>query len=211
MADIFELFKKISTGTDAVKGKPEYLVVGLGNPGSEYERTRHNAGFMAVDRISERCSCSVKQSKFKALIGSTTIAGHTVLLMKPQTYMNLSGEAVKECASFYQIPAENIIVISDDICQDVGRMRIRKSGSAGGQKGLANIITHIGTDAVPRIRLGVGKKPTPEYDLSSWVLSRFSDEDMKLIIPRLDDTFESVKLIIEGKLEEAMGKFNGKK
>ncbi len=211
MADIFELFKKISTGTDAVKGKPEYLVVGLGNPGSEYERTRHNAGFMAIDRISERCSCSVKQSKFKALIGSTTIAGHTVLLMKPQTYMNLSGEAVKECASFYQIPAENIIVISDDICQDVGRMRIRKSGSAGGQKGLANIITHIGTDAVPRIRLGVGKKPTPEYDLSSWVLSRFSDEDMKLIIPRLDDTFESVKLIIEGKLEEAMGKFNGKK
>lgn len=211
MADIFELFKKISTGTDAVKGKPEYLVVGLGNPGSEYERTRHNAGFMAVDRISERCSCSVKQSKFKALIGSTTIAGHTVLLMKPQTYMNLSGEAVKECASFYQIPAENIIVISDDICQDVGRMRIRKSGSAGGQKGLANIITHIGTDAVPRIRLGVGKKPTPEYDLSSWVLSRFSDEDMKLIIPRLDDTFESVKLILEGKLEEAMGKFNGKK
>lgn len=211
MADIFELFKKISTGTDAVKGKPEYLVVGLGNPGSEYERTRHNAGFMAIERISERCSCSVKQSKFKALIGSTTIAGHTVLLMKPQTYMNLSGEAVKECASFYQIPAENIIVISDDICQDVGRMRIRKSGSAGGQKGLANIITHMGTDAVPRIRLGVGKKPTPEYDLSSWVLSRFSDGDMKLIIPRLDDTFESVKLIIEGKLEEAMGKFNGKK
>ena len=211
MADIFELFKKISTGTDAVKGQPEYVVVGLGNPGSEYERTRHNAGVMAIDRISERCSCSVKQSKFKALIGSTTIAGHTVLLMKPQTYMNLSGEAVKECASFYQIPAENIIVISDDICQDVGRMRIRKSGSAGGQKGLANIITHIGTDAVPRIRLGVGKKPTPEYDLSSWVLSRFSDEDMKLIIPRLDDTFESVKLILEGKLEEAMGKFNGKK
>ena len=125
--------------------------------------------------------------------------------------MNLSGEAVKEAASFYQIPADHVIVISDDVCQAPGRMRIRKSGSAGGQKGLANIINHLGTDAVPRIRIGVGEKPSPEYDLASWVLGKFTEDDMKLIIPRLDDTFESIKLIMDGKLDEAMGKYNGKK
>ena len=211
MADIFELFKKISKTDSTPKGKPEYIIAGLGNPGAEYERTRHNAGFLAMDRISEKCAASVKQAKFKALTATATIGGHTVLLIKPQTFMNLSGEAVKEAASFYQIPTERIIVISDDVCQDVGRMRVRKSGSAGGQKGLASIIDHMGTDKIPRIRIGVGEKPNPEYDLASWVLSKFSEEDMKLISPRLDDCFECVKLIMDGKFDEAMGSFNGKK
>lgn len=212
MADIFDLFKKISTTNDSVpNGKPEYIVVGLGNPGAEYERTRHNAGFLALDRISEKCTSPVKQAKFKALVATTVIGGHSVLLMKPQTFMNLSGEAVKEASSFYQIPADRIIVISDDICQAPGRMRVRKSGSAGGQKGLANIINHMGTDAIPRIRIGVGEKPNPEYDLASWVLGKFSDDDMKLISPRLDDTYECVKMLLDGKIDEAMGRFNGKK
>jgi len=211
MADIFELFKKISTNTAAPAGKPEYIIVGLGNPGAEYERTRHNAGFLALDRIAEKSSATVKQSKYKALVGTASVGGHTVLLMKPQTYMNLSGEAVKEAVSFYQIPADHVIVISDDVCQAPGRMRIRKSGSAGGQKGLANIINHLGTDAIPRIRIGVGEKPSPEYDLANWVLGRFSEDDMKLISPRFDDVYSAVCLIMDGKLDEAMGKYNGKK
>lgn len=211
MADIFDLFKQISTSNGETKQKPEYIIVGLGNPGSEYERTRHNAGFLALDRIADKCNASVKQSKFKALIGNATIGGHSVLLMKPQTYMNLSGEAVKEAASFYQIPADKVIVISDDICQAPGRMRIRKSGSAGGQKGLANIINHLGTDAFPRIRIGVGEKPNPEYDLCDWVLGKFSEADMKALSPRLDDAYDSVVMILDGKTDEAMGKFNGKR
>lgn len=211
MADIFDLFKKIESKATTANGKPEFIIVGLGNPGVEYERTRHNAGFLAVDRVAEKCGVQIRQGKYKALIASASIGGHSVLLMKPQTYMNLSGEAVKEAASFYQIPADHVIVISDDVCQAPGRMRIRKSGSAGGQKGLANIINHLGTDAVPRIRIGVGEKPSPEYDLASWVLGKFTEDDMKLIVPRLDDTFESIKLIMDGKLDEAMGKYNGKK
>jgi len=211
MADIFELFKKISTQKAEPSGAPEFIITGLGNPGEKYALTRHNAGFMAIDYISQKYECKVNQIKFKSLVGYTTIGGHRVLLMKPQTFMNLSGEAVSEAASFYKIPAEKIIVISDDVAQAVGRMRIRKSGSAGGQKGLANIINHLGTDAVPRIRIGVGEKPSPEYDLASWVLGKFTEDDMKLIAPRLDDTFESIKLIMDGKLDEAMGKYNGKK
>ena len=211
MADIFDLFKQISTENKSASGKPEYIVAGLGNPGAEYAETRHNAGFMAIDVIAARTSGNVKYSKFKSLTDTVKISGHSVLLMKPQTYMNNSGEAISEAAKFYQIPTSNIIVISDDICQAPGRMRVRKSGSAGGQKGLLSIINHLGSDAFPRIRIGVGEKPTPEYDLASWVLGRFPEADKKAVSKRLDDTLECVNMIIEGKLDEAMGIFNGKR
>ncbi len=211
MADIFDLFKQISTESKTASGKPEYLVVGLGNPGAEYTETRHNAGFMALDRIAARTSANIKYAKFKSLTDTVRIGGHSVLLMKPQTYMNNSGEAVSEAAKFYQIPTSNIIVISDDICQGTGRMRVRKSGSAGGQKGLLSIINHLGSDAFPRIRIGVGEKPTPEYDLAAWVLGRFSEADKKAVSNRLDDAYDCISMILEGKLDEAMGIFNGKR
>ncbi len=211
MADIFELFKKISTTSSSTGSKPEFIVAGLGNPGAEYDKTRHNAGFMALDRIAARAGASVKQSKFKALVDTVNIDGHSVLLMKPQTYMNLSGEAVGEAASFYKLPSENVIIICDDICQAPGRMRVRRSGSAGGQRGLLDIIKHLGGDAFPRIRIGVGEKPNPEYDLKDWVLGKFSEEDMKHVSERLDDTYDCVRMILDGKLDDAMGRFNGKR
>lgn len=211
MADIFDLFKKISSSSPDKGAKPEYIVAGLGNPGAEYARTRHNAGFLALDRVAAAAAVDVKQSKFKSLVGVANIGGHSVLLMKPQTYMNLSGEAVGEAASFYKIPPERVIVICDDICQAVGRMRVRRSGSAGGQRGLLDIIKHLGTESFPRIRLGVGEKPSPDYDLKAWVLGKFSDDDMKLLSARLDDTYECLGLMLDGKLDDAMGRFNGKR
>ncbi len=211
MADIFELFKKISSGSESTSSKPEFIVAGLGNFGAEYEKTRHNAGFMALDVIASKCNSQVKQAKFKSLVGYATIAGHSVLLMKPQTYMNLSGEAISEAANFYKISAENVIVICDDVCQAVGRMRIRKSGSAGGQNGLKNIISKLGCDTFPRIRIGVGEKPNREYDLAAWVLGKFPETDLKAVSERFSDSYDAVSLIIDGKIDEAMGKFNGKK
>ena len=211
MADIFDLFKQISTNTKPAGGKPEYIIAGLGNPGSEYERTRHNAGFMALDKLAEKTGASVKYSKYKALTDTVTIDGHTVLLKKPQTYMNHSCEAVKAAASFYQIPPEKIIVISDDVTLAPGRMRLRKSGSSGGQKGLGSIIEHLGTDAFPRIKIGVGEKPSRDYDMAAWVLGRLSEEDMKAVSLRLDDVLDCIKMMLAGKAEDAMGIYNGKK
>jgi len=208
MADIFDLFKKIESKATTANGKPEFIIVGLGNPGVEYERTRHNAGFLAVDRVAEKCGVQIRQGKYKALIASASIGGHSVLLMKPQTYMNLSGEAVKEAASFYQIPADHVIVISDDVCQAPGRMRIRKSGSAGGQKGLANIINHLGTDAVPRIRIGVGEKPSPEYDLASWVLGKMPEAENQAFFDILPAVYDASVLCVRGEIEAAMCRFS---
>ncbi len=211
MADIFDLFKQIGSTSASATGKPEYIIAGLGNPGAEYEKTRHNAGFLAIDRIAEKCGAKVRTSKFKALTDIIKIGDHTVLLMKPQTYMNHSGEAIKEASSFYKIAPANIIIISDDVCQAPGRMRVRKSGSAGGQRGLASIITHLGTDAFPRIRIGVGEKPSKEYDLANWVLGKFPEADLKSVSARLDDCLECVKYIMNGKTDDAMCIFNGKK
>lgn len=210
MTDIFDLFKKIGHGDAPSASKPEYIVVGLGNPGFEYECTRHNVGFCALDYIASKCTCKVREAKFKALVGTTVIGGRNVLLMKPQTYMNNSGEAVSEAASFYKISADHVIVISDDICQKPGKIRIRKSGSAGGQKGLKSIIEHLGTDAFPRIRIGVGEKPCPEYDLAAWVLGKVPDEDRKLMESRYGDVFDAIPMIMDGRFDDAMGSFNGK-
>ncbi|MBE6541928.1 MAG: aminoacyl-tRNA hydrolase [Ruminococcaceae bacterium] len=211
MADIFELFKKISTQKAEPSGAPEFIITGLGNPGEKYALTRHNAGFMAIDYISQKYECKVNQIKFKSLVGYTTIGGHRVLLMKPQTFMNLSGEAVSEAASFYKIPAEKIIVISDDVAQAVGRMRIRKSGSDGGQKGLRSIIRIMNTDQFPRIRIGVGEKPHPEYDMADWVIGKIPEEDREKIFSVIGCVCESLPMLLDGRLDDAMGKYNGVK
>ena len=211
MADIFELFKKIEAERKSTSSNIEYLIVGLGNPGEKYARTRHNAGFLAIDYLSQKYSADVKQVKFKSLIGEVKIGDHRALLMKPQTFMNLSGEAVGEAAKFYKIAPENVIVISDDICQAPGRMRIRKNGSAGGHNGLKSIIEHLGSDKFPRIKIGVGEKPNPEYDLADWVLAKIPKADEEPMFKIFESTAECIPMILDGKIDEAMGKFNGLK
>lgn len=207
MYDIFEKLKTLNT-KPSVTGTPEFLVVGLGNPEPKYDTTRHNAGFMAIDRIAQKVGCRVDQLKFKSLYGICEIEGKKVMLMKPSTYMNLSGEAVREASQFYKIDPEHIIVIFDDISLDVGKMRIRRKGSDGGHNGIKNIIYLTGSDKYPRIKIGVGKKPHPDYDLAAWVLGHFSDEDMKNLSPVLDNSFEAVKEIVKGNIDRAMNLFN---
>ena len=212
MADIMELFKKISSGSaETAGGAPEYIICGLGNPGDKYARTRHNAGFLAMDYLSEKCSIPIRRVRFKSLIGEGTVDGKRVLFMKPQTFMNASGEAVKEAADFYNIPMEKIIVFSDDVNFAPGCMRIRKSGSDGGQKGLRSIITLMNSDQFPRVRIGVGEKPSREYDMADWVLGKLSDADCKAMYPCLEASYEIIRLIMAGKTEDAMGRYNGMK
>lgn len=212
MANIFDIFKKIEKEKEQKATAPiTHLVVGLGNPGDKYFYTRHNAGFLAMDYVSQRCGATVNRSKFKALVGEATIAGKRVLLMKPQTFMNHSGEAVKEAASFYKIPIENVVVLSDDVNLDVGRMRVRKSGSDGGQKGLRSIITIMGSDNFPRIRFGVGKKPHPDYDMADWVLGTFSESDKKAIFDCFVTSYEGLEKILSGDIDGAMQICNSKK
>ncbi|WP_419171445.1 aminoacyl-tRNA hydrolase [Negativibacillus massiliensis] len=207
MYDIFEKLKTLNT-KPSVTGTPEFLVVGLGNPEPKYDTTRHNAGFMAIDRIAQKTGCKVDQLKFKSLYGMCEIEGKKVMLMKPSTYMNNSGEAVREASQFYKIGSEHIIVIFDDISLDVGKMRIRRKGSDGGHNGIKSIIYLTGSDQYPRIKIGVGKKPHPDYDLAAWVLGHFSDEDMKNLSPVLDNSFEAVKEIVKGNIDRAMNLFN---
>ncbi len=211
MANIFDLFKKIESGTETKNDTPpEFLIVGLGNPGSKYENTRHNAGFMFLDYLAERCSCSINRSKFKSLCADTNIGGKRVILMKPQTFMNASGEAVIEAANFYKIPAEKIIVISDDVTLDVARLRVRRKGSHGGHNGLKNIILHLGTDNFPRIKIGVGQKPHPDYDMIDWVLGNLTAEEIKKTASKYGYVYDGLLKIFEGDVEEAMQICNGK-
>ncbi len=210
MANIFDLFKQIST-TDLQKDMSvKYIIAGLGNPGREYENTRHNAGFLSVDYIAAEKGIKIDRAKFKALTAVTDIGGVGVLLMKPQTYMNLSGEAVGEAARFYKIAPENIIVISDDVNLDVGRLRVRKSGSAGGQKGLNSIIEIMGTENIPRVRVGVGKKPHPDFDIKDWVLSCFSKQEFEALSTVYSRVLEGIEKIVVGDIEGAMQVCNGK-
>lgn len=208
MANIFDLFKKIEKES-APSAPVTHIVCGLGNPGDKYVCTRHNAGFVALDYLAKEMGVTCNKIKFKALTGECTINGVRVLLMKPQTYMNASGEAVSEAAAFYKIPAENIIVISDDIMQNIGRLRIRKSGSAGGQKGLKSIIEHLKTENFPRIRIGVGQKPTPEYDLADWVLGKIPKEDESAYFAACKQIPDIVALLLKGDTDGAMCKYNG--
>ena len=158
-------------------GPAEWLVVGLGNPGPKYEWTRHNVGFLVIDQLADRENLPVQRLKHKALTNTALIGGKPVLLMKPTTYMNLSGEAVGEAARFYKIPPDRVLVVSGDVSLPQGKLRVRRSGSAGGHNGLKNIIAHLGTDQFPRIKVGVGGKPHPDSDMADWVLSKFTGPD----------------------------------
>lgn len=186
----------------------EYIIVGLGNPGRQYENTRHNAGFIAMDYIADKLGVKINKIKFKSTVGEANIAGKRCLLMKPSTFMNLSGQAVTEAMNFYKIPPQRTVIMSDDISLDVGTIRIRRKGSDGGQKGLQNIIYLSGSDEFPRVKIGIGKKPHPEYDLKAWVLSRFTDKDKKLISERLPDILGAVELIVSEDIDKAMNLYN---
>ena len=186
----------------------EYLVVGLGNPDRKYENTRHNAGWLALDYIAEKFSCNVNKIKYKSFIGECNIGGKKVMLMKPTTYMNNSGQAVVEAMNFYKIPPENVIVILDDISLDVGKMRIRSKGSDGGQKGMRSIIYLSGSDKFPRIKIGIGSKPNPQWDLADWVLSKFTNDEGKLLEKMFENATQAVELITDGKIDRAMNLFN---
>ena len=207
MASIFDLFKKIEkTESSAPITK---IIVGLGNPGDKYTFTRHNAGFLAIDYVSQKYGVKCDRIKFKSLCGEVTIGGVRALLMKPQTFMNLSGEAVSEAASFYKIAPEDIIVISDDASFDVGKLRIRKNGSAGGHNGLKNIIERLSSDKFPRIKLGVGQKPHPNYDIADWVLARLPKELEPKFFSVLEEMPSILTLMLKGEVDKAMCDFNG--
>ena len=195
------MFLKKTSGVD-------WLIVGLGNPGDQYENTRHNVGWRALDELAETAHVPVQKLKYKALTNTCTVGGAKVLLMKPVTFMNLSGEAVGEAARFFKIPAERVLVLSDDVSLPVGRLRIRKSGSAGGHNGLKSIIQHLGTDAFPRIKIGVGGKPHPDYDMADWVLGKFPPEDKKVIDEMVQKAAQAAAYYIEEGPDKAMGKFN---
>ena len=186
----------------------DFLIVGLGNPGKQYESTRHNAGFICIDILADKYDIKINKLKFKSLMGEGRIEGKRCLLLKPQTFMNLSGEAVRDAVEFYKIPVENVIVICDDISLEPGKMRIRRKGSHGGQNGMRNIIYHLKDDNFPRIKIGIGAKPNPEYDLADWVLSRFSQNEAKLIKQVADDTVSAIEYMVKGDIDKAMSNYN---
>ena len=185
------------------------MLVCLGNPGDKYENTRHNVGFMVADEIGERQNAPIQKLKFKALTNLFTISGQKVLVMKPITYMNLSGEAVRQAVDFYKIQPDHVLVVSDDTALALGRLRIRKGGSAGGHNGLKNIILHLGTDQFPRLRVGVGEKPHPDYDMADWVLGKFSKEDRKAIDAAVERSLDAIQCALSQGIDQAMSRYNG--
>lgn len=190
------------------RGKIEYIIAGLGNPGKKYEMTRHNAGFLAVDMLAREEGFEIKRLKFHSLVADEMIAGRRCLVMKPQTMMNNSGEAIYEAASYYNIPDENIIIIYDDISLDVGKTRIRRKGSAGGHNGIKSIISCLGSEDFPRVKVGVGKKPNAHYDLVDWVLGVFPKEKLDDLNSALKNSIEATRLIVQGDVDKAMNLYN---
>lgn len=189
-------------------GGISWLVVFLGNPGTKYEMTRHNAGFMAGDAMAKAQGAAINRSRFKALTGTCDIGGKTVMLMKPQTFMNLSGEAVAQAVSFYKLAPDHVIVVSDEVALPIGKLRIRTKGSAGGHNGLKNIIALLGTDQFPRIRIGVGAAPHPDYDMADWVLSSFKGKDAEDILAAAARAAEAVECYITKGADRAMNLYN---
>ena len=189
-------------------GPAAWLVVGLGNPGDQYEHTRHNVGFDTVDALAEKLDIPVQRLKFKALTNTAVLGGEKVLLMKPVTYMNLSGEAVEQAVKFYHLPPERVIVISDEVALPPGKMRIRASGSAGGHNGLKNIIAHLHSDQFARIRIGVGQKPHPDYDMADWVLGKPQGEERKAVDDAIARAAQAVECYIKEGPQAAMSQFN---
>lgn len=208
---IFDIFKKLEQEKAEKAVSPvSYLIVGLGNYGPKYDNTRHNAGFMALDALAEKYSTKVDRFRFKALTGECMIADKRVLLMKPQTYMNLSGEAVSEACAWYKIEPDHVLVLCDDITLDVGRLRVRKKGSHGGHNGLRNIIALLSADTFPRIRIGVGIPPLPDYDIIDWVLGKFNEDESKIIKESTRRAAEAVVEVLTTGTESAANKYNGK-
>ena len=208
MSNIFDLFKKIETKSDGGAASVTFIIAGLGNIGKQYEKTRHNAGFLAIDHIAERCGAKIDRVKFHSTVCEVNLGGARVLLMKPTTLMNNSGVAIGEAAAFYKIPAERVLVLHDEISFDPGIIRIRRKGSAGGHNGLKSIIEHLGSDGFPRIKIGVGQKPSPDYDLVDWVLGKFPKDAEAAIAARLGDIQTATELMIRGEIDLAMNRFS---
>ena len=206
MSNIFDLFKKIEKPVDLTP--VSFIIAGLGNPGAQYEKTRHNVGFVAIDYIAEKLGVRIDRAKFHALTAEAKIGEVRVLLMKPQTYMNNSGVAIGEAAAFYKIPPERVLVLHDEISFDPGIIRIRRKGSAGGHNGLKSIIAHLASEEFPRVKIGVGKKPNPEYDLADWVLGKLPKEHSDIIDNKREDILGAARLIADGKIDDAMQKYS---
>ena len=206
---IADIFKKLeSERTPAPQGAVEYIICGLGNPGTQYEGTRHNIGFMTIDTLCEKYKLDCKKLRFKSLTCDAMISGKRCLIMKPTTFMNNSGEAVTEAMSFYKIPPERTIIVFDDISLEPGKLRIRRKGSDGGNNGIKSIIYLSGSDMFPRIKMGVGAKPHPDYNLADWVLGHFKKEQAEALETAMDNAVSSIELMVGGKMNEAMNKFN---
>ena len=191
------------------KASETWLIVGLGNPGREYEKTRHNAGFRALDILAEKLGCKVDKAKFQGLYGQVNFKGRKLLLLKPQAFMNLSGRSVLQLSAFFHVPPQNIIVLFDDISLVPGNLRIRKDGSAGGHNGIKSIIAELGSQDFPRVKIGVGAKPHPDYDLADWVLSSFSAQEEKALIPALERAADAALAIVELGIPEASNRYSG--
>ncbi|NLL46323.1 MAG: aminoacyl-tRNA hydrolase [Clostridiales bacterium] len=190
------------------RGQPAWLVAFLGNPGAKYDKTRHNAGYMAAAFLESEQGIKIRSLKFKSLTELCTLGGAKALAIKPQTFMNLSGQAVREAAAFYRIPADHIIVVCDDTALPLGKLRIRRQGSAGGHNGLKSIISCLGTDAFLRVKIGVGAPSHPEHDLVDWVIGRMSDKEYEQLLASSKEALRAVEAIIEHGVEAAMNKFN---
>ena len=192
----------------AKKAAVEYIVAGLGNPGKKYDGTRHNTGFAALDHLAQQWGVQVTKAKFDALVGTASVEGAKVLLLKPQTFMNNSGEAVRDAANFYKIPPEHIIILFDDISLPPGKLRIRRKGSDGGHNGIKSILYLLGSDQFPRIKLGVGAKPRPDYDLADWVLSTFQKDELSRMKEAMEKACEAVPLLVREETDRAMNLYN---
>ncbi|MDE6427058.1 MAG: aminoacyl-tRNA hydrolase [Ruminococcus sp.] len=205
---IFDVFDKISQDNGKTTGAPEYIIAGLGNFGMQFENTRHNAGFNVVDMLAEQYGTEINRMRFKGLTAEVTIEGFKCLLLKPTTYMNKSGESIVQAMEFYKLDVDNLIVVCDDISLDCGKIRIRRKGSHGGHNGLRNIIDLTGRDDFQRIKVGVGKKPHPDYDLSKWVLGKFRPTDMEKMKISAENACDALHLMILDETDEAMNKYN---
>ncbi len=199
---LLKLFNRGKTGA------VDWILVCLGNPGDKYENTRHNVGFMLADALGERLNKPIRRLKFRALTNVVDYGGARVLIMKPTTYMNASGDAVREAAAFYKIPPERVLVVSDDVSLAVGRLRLRRGGSAGGHNGLRSIIAQLHSDCFPRLKIGVGEKPRPDYDMVDWVLGKFSGEDRKTIDASLERALDAVECVFSQGMDRAMNLYN---
>ncbi len=191
------------------KSQESWLIVGLGNPGKEYEKSRHNAGFRAIDILADSLGCSIDKAKFQGLYGQTSYKGRKLLLLKPMTFMNLSGRSVLQLSAFFKVPPQRIIVLFDDISLEPGRLRIRADGSAGGHNGIKSIIAEVGSQDFPRVKIGVGAKPHPDFDLADWVLSSFSAQEEKALEPALKRAGEAALAIMDQGVYDAANRFNG--